>query len=104
MFALGDDLIIEFPGESWLLSLHLLVMFLFFLLLFTHLTIHGFDADAAAADDHRKVSTVAADHFMSRDHRKAKQIKNNSIKIGINCSQDKYKEYQEKSHWTKVAM
>ncbi|KAJ4966380.1 hypothetical protein NE237_018229 [Protea cynaroides] len=82
MSHLGNNLIIEFPGVSWLLWLHLLVMFLISLLLLSYLGIHDFHA----ADDQKDL-IIASDHL--KDHWKAKQVENSPSCSGSNCFQDK---------------
>ncbi|KAJ4953323.1 hypothetical protein NE237_030155 [Protea cynaroides] len=84
MFPSGDDFIIEFPGVSWLLWLHLLVMFLFFLVLLSSLGILSFHS----TDD--RPGSTSASHFTNNDHLGAEQVKNNpnnkAIKSKSNAS------------------
>ncbi|XP_043721815.1 uncharacterized protein LOC122669187 [Telopea speciosissima] len=80
MFGLGDDLIIEFPGVSWLIWLHLLVMFFLFFLLLSYLGIHVFHA----AED--RPSSTYAGKFSSNDHPGTKQIQKNPTNSDSNCS------------------
>ncbi|XP_042492538.1 uncharacterized protein LOC122072063 [Macadamia integrifolia] len=80
MFGLGNDLVIELPGVSWLICLHLVVMFFLFLLLLSYLGIHVFQAI-----EDRPGSTSSA-NFSSNDNPGTKQIQKNPSNSSSNCS------------------